>query len=759
MMEGQISRHRPRFVPRGITPTHEQRLIQLSQQRISLIEAGAGAAKTTTLALRVAEALVRGLPPEQILIWVFTHEAVEVFKARLLALGVAPRLVQRLRIGTVERFAHSVWDQWGERDVPRHHSLSTLQDPILQALDDCSAQYAERYPYLEIRSHAAAISQFFATQLRLKHRLALLDEDLSLSPDERADLHQVPLVEYLWTLAYERQRLSAFDEALFRGPFDASYDLARSLCQHPEQGEGLPTFRLIIVDELHDMNATAFAILRALLQHGQSYLVAAGDSDQVIYSHMGADKRYLHEHFQAYFSDVTRFQLGRSFRYGPWLALSAGAFKQKELASGLVRETQIEVHTYAEHQQAERLLQAIRARLSTPGQSLNQCAVIMRAQHQSVALENALLMAGVPYQCLGFTPYLQRDEILFVRGLLVIALQAYTGLNALSLEGMVRALSLFGEAQLGIDAIADAQKDIVEEPAILRYFYAVRMLEYSTETAARRNRQAIEVIQQHGPQGPAAPMLAALYDGLDIEALAKRIYLDTGQAQIIAESIYGLHDLAAQHEFTVEQLHQWMTQADAFIDRGVCYVPSAGQTRRPAHVLSLLCAAQAKGTEFGHVFLPYLEQGEFPRPQQPTINEENLFYVACTRAQQSLTLFVPEGEQRQSPFVQQLQVAASQAPAQEQLHWLQQRHERLRRAAHAPQASGQPRDVGGGSAESSSTNRDPQRVYLQVPFAEKDEAKALGAYWDPKARLWYIPARVPAGPLLQRWPRHDPAEN
>src|SRR5690625_7296806 len=117
------------------------------------------------------------------------------------------------------------------------------------------------------------------------------------------------------------------------------------------------------------------------------------------------------------------------------------------------------------------------------------------------------------------------DVIVFVRGLYGIAIQAYTGLNALSLEGMVRALSLFGEAQLGIDAIADAQKDIVEEPAILRYFYAVRMLEYSTETAARRNRQAIEVIQQHGPQGPAAQTLSALFDGLYIEALAKCIIL------------------------------------------------------------------------------------------------------------------------------------------------------------------------------------------------------------------------------------------
>src|SRR5690625_7374668 len=98
----------------------------------------------------------------------------------------------------------------------------------------------------------------------------------------------------------------------------------------------------------------------------------------------------------------------------------------------------------------------------------------------------------------------------------------------------------------------------------------MRMLECSTETAARRTRQAIEVIQQHGPQGPAAPMLAALYDGLDIEALAKRIYLDTGQARSIAESIYGLPDLAAQHEFSVEQQDQRTTKARGVIDRSAC---------------------------------------------------------------------------------------------------------------------------------------------------------------------------------------------
>lgn len=28
---------------------------------------------------------------------------------------------------------------------------------------------------------------------------------------------------------------------------------------------------------------------------------------------------------------------------------------------------------------------------------------------------------------------------------------------------------------------------------------------------------------------------------------------------------------------------------------------------------------------------------------------------------------------------------------------------------------------------------------LKVPFREKDEAKVLGAWWDPVAKTWYVP--------------------
>jgi hypothetical protein len=48
----------------------------------------------------------------------------------------------------------------------------------------------------------------------------------------------------------------------------------------------------------------------------------------------------------------------------------------------------------------------------------------------------------------------------------------------------------------------------------------------------------------------------------------------------------------------------------------------------------------------------------------------------------------------------------------------------------------------------------PGIVLLNVPYAEKDEAKQLGARWDAARRKWYVPAGVdPAA--FSRWMAAD----
>ncbi len=41
-------------------------------------------------------------------------------------------------------------------------------------------------------------------------------------------------------------------------------------------------------------------------------------------------------------------------------------------------------------------------------------------------------------------------------------------------------------------------------------------------------------------------------------------------------------------------------------------------------------------------------------------------------------------------------------------------------------------------------NQEQDKIYLAIPFKEKEQAKALGARWDKKQKSWYAPANVPA---------------
>jgi hypothetical protein len=49
----------------------------------------------------------------------------------------------------------------------------------------------------------------------------------------------------------------------------------------------------------------------------------------------------------------------------------------------------------------------------------------------------------------------------------------------------------------------------------------------------------------------------------------------------------------------------------------------------------------------------------------------------------------------------------------------------------------------------------PERLWLDVPYAEKDAAKSAGARWDPAVRCWYAPQEALL-PRLARWESRIP---
>jgi hypothetical protein len=50
------------------------------------------------------------------------------------------------------------------------------------------------------------------------------------------------------------------------------------------------------------------------------------------------------------------------------------------------------------------------------------------------------------------------------------------------------------------------------------------------------------------------------------------------------------------------------------------------------------------------------------------------------------------------------------------------------------------------------TDRLDMRVYLNVPYPEKEEAKRCGAWWDDILKKWWIDRRaIHANPSVYRW--------
>ena len=49
-----------------------------------------------------------------------------------------------------------------------------------------------------------------------------------------------------------------------------------------------------------------------------------------------------------------------------------------------------------------------------------------------------------------------------------------------------------------------------------------------------------------------------------------------------------------------------------------------------------------------------------------------------------------------------------------------------------------------------------QRFYLDCPYADKDECKELGAYWDMDKRKWFVPEGLDKDDFRKWWPGENP---
>ncbi len=643
----------PQFTAKRITPTPQQLAVQTASAQTLLIEANAGAAKTTTLALRMAEGWARGIRPEDFLALTHTATACQALRGALLKVGVPAPVAQRFRITRFEDFCAQLLQETLDRPATPYQTHEELQPFVWEAVQRVQDSEGERWPEdlaLPSLGDSGFVEAFLQRAAWLKGTMkdTLERGDASPSPDYAGALG-IDYTQLKVFLAFERiRRRELTDQPQFQGVGDATYDLALWL----EQGGAVQQLRLwpralrvLLVDEMHDVNQAAFRVLQELLTTTKTFFCGVGDRDQVIYSASGADSAFMGEAIaQRTGRSVQRLPLTPSHRFGAKLAVKAGRLAHKDYSSLAAHDTRVTLLAYDDGDSAgncavQVVAQALAWR-AQPRANMADFAVLLRHAHQSIELENQLLAAGLPYTTSGFDSYLLRPEVLLVRALLAVATDNFDSITEpRTRQKLMQALVFFCGARIVVAGreeesqaalLADAIRSVNENPLFLQHFFDHQILENSPPAMQKRLANALRVARE-----PAAPdTLARLLQALDIEATTRDVLVSRQRRHDVQGSLAGLCRAAARFD----SAHDYFLHLN--------FAEQQQRQRKSSDSLVLASIAQVKGLEFAQVVIPYLERGVFPAPStgaeaeagSDANAEHNLLYVGMTRARTQLTL-------------------------------------------------------------------------------------------------------------------------
>ena len=630
------------FQPIHITPSAEQLAIQLLKTRLLLVEANAGAAKTTTLALRIAQALQRGAPPESVLALTCTAPAVAALKERLAHIGVPRATVQQLRLQSFEAFSGAVLEAAEGTQTRVVTAPEQVRPYVVRAIERAQSLPEERHPeeLMAEAQPADLVEGLLKTFDVLKGRMVMEYQppEERMTPALAEELGFGYLAMRAWACYEFIRRGGHPDRPEFRFQGDATYDLARALMSG-EIDAGDTALRqgltLICVDEMHDVNRAAFTVLKAVLAaHPRAAFVGVGDRDQVIHAQTGAEAGFMHEHFRAEIGTPEVLPLTLSHRFSPQLAAHVGALARKPYAADAALHTDIRLERCESPRVAATFIaRQAQAHLQQPA-SGSLCVLLRHAAH-SVRIEHELLRLGLPYGAVGFAPYLERPETLLVRGLYAHAQGDYTGFeDAAQRARLLDAWLLFSGARVDslelrhLDA-SEAQRVAVAQAATdvdsTRSFIDGHALRGANAAARRQLEAAMALLRKDDFEAFEASFLTLL----DLPKLAARVFVRRDEAAQVADNVQQLHQLAVDEGAGVAGAFRMFSAMD-----------QARRRLRASDRVVLSSIEATKGLEFEHVVLPHLSRGEFG---DASAENRNLLYVAMTRAKVRLTMTFDPG--------------------------------------------------------------------------------------------------------------------
>jgi DNA helicase II / ATP-dependent DNA helicase PcrA len=392
-------------------------------------------------------------------------------------------------------------------------------------------------------------------------------------------------------------------------------------------------FKYILVDEYQDTNAVQYLWLRLISQRRKNICVV-GDDDQSVYSWRGAEVANILR-FEKDFPGAKIVKLEQNYRSTPHiLAAASGVISHnsgrlgKELWTDEPEGEKVDViGVWDGPEEARRVGEMIETHQRDQG-SLNDVAILVRAQFQTRAFEDRFISIGLPYKIIGGFRFYERAEIRDALAYLRLVNQPN---DDLAFERIVNT----PKRGLGDKAVAKVQM-LARAQNIPLTHAAARILDSDELTPQARRALGTLVAdiaswRDRAADLPHADLARAILDESGYTAML--------QAEKSAESAGRLENLAE----LARAMEEYETLG-AFLEHVSLVMDNEAAADTPKVMIMTIHAA--KGLEFVRTFLVGWEEGVFPSQRAmdegglASLEEERrLAYVAITRARRRCTIF------------------------------------------------------------------------------------------------------------------------
>ncbi|HZN90222.1 MAG TPA: UvrD-helicase domain-containing protein [Thermoleophilaceae bacterium] len=585
-----------------------------------LILAGAGSGKTRVLTHRIAHLVRTGQArPGEILAITFTNKAAQEMRERVETL-----VGGRSRAMWVMTF-HSACARMLRADAERlgytrGFTIYDEQDSLrlvkncVDELDVDPKRFAPRGIRRQISDAKNQLLDAEAYRLKVE----------TFFEQTAADVYEL----------YEQRLHGAnamdFDDLLFRCVnlfelFEEVRDRYRRSFQH------------VLVDEYQDTNRAQYRWLQLLAEEHRN-LCVVGDDDQSIYRFRGADIRNILD-FEDDFPDAQVVKLEQNYRSTQTILNASNAViannrsrKDKSLWSELGDGDPVHVRELEDEHAEARFVVSEIERLVDGGESRDEVAVFYRTNAQSRVLEDMLVRYGVGYQVIGGTRFYERKEIKDALAYLTLLVNpadtvAFTrvvnepkrGIGSTSQGRLTGYANTLGEPVWDVAARPDSVPGLAAAAvkAVGRFMSVMERLRERSEGGAGVGDLLAETLEESGYT----------------EALrAER----TVEAQVRLENLEELVGVAREYDATAEEgsVEEFLQQIALFSEQD--------NLRDEQGIVTLMTLHNAKGLEYGIVFIIGLEDGVFPHMRSIEAGdleeERRLAYVGITRARRELYL-------------------------------------------------------------------------------------------------------------------------